>query len=58
MFRFWNKNPEGADREGHTRGGLQRSKTDGFTMGTTVHNYGPEIDNTATLRYMEPYQAR
>lgn len=58
MTRFWDKNPEGPDRMGHTRGAVQRHKPDGFTLSTAVHNFGPDLDNTDTLRCMEPYQAR
>lgn len=58
MTRFWDKNPEGPDKMGHTRGGIQRHKPDGFTLSTSLHSFGPDLDNTATLRYMAPYQSR
>ena len=56
--RFKDDTPQGLNREGHTRGGLQPQKRDGFTMSTGVHSYGPEIDTTETLRRLEPYQSR
>ncbi|XP_070191414.1 stabilizer of axonemal microtubules 4-like isoform X2 [Littorina saxatilis] len=58
MTRFEDSTPHGLNRAGHTRGAIQRQKTDGFTMSTRVHDFGPDIDNTQTLRTMEPYQAR
>ncbi|XP_076444876.1 stabilizer of axonemal microtubules 4-like [Babylonia areolata] len=58
MTRFQDRNPYGEDRMGHTRGGIQFQQRDGYTMSTGVHSYGPDINNTQTLRNMEPYQAR
>ncbi|XP_060065144.1 protein phosphatase 1 regulatory subunit 32-like [Ylistrum balloti] len=51
-------NPQGIDRAGHTRGGVQQQKPDGFTKSTAVHAYGNDLDTTATLRRLEPYVAR
>ena len=51
-------NPLERDREGHTRGGVQTQKPDGFTKSTAVHSYGDDIQTTATLRRLEPYVAK
>ncbi|CAG2189017.1 PPP1R32 [Mytilus edulis] len=59
MTRFGpDPTPVGKDREGHTRGEIQRQKPDGFTKSTSVHSYGQDIHSTDTLRRLEPYVAR
>lgn len=59
MTRFGpDPTPVGKDREGHTRGEIQRQKPDGFTKSTSVHSYGQDIHTTDTLRRLEPYVAR
>lgn len=56
--RFTDDNPKGKWREGHTRGGVQRQKKDGYTKSTQVHSNGPDIDTTQNLRSLDPYVAR
>lgn len=59
MTRFGpDPTPYGKDREGHTRGGIQQQKPDGFTKSTSVHSHGPDIQSTETLRRLEPYVSR
>ncbi|XP_062510540.1 stabilizer of axonemal microtubules 4-like [Corticium candelabrum] len=57
---FWNKNPQGAAREGHTEGKILQHSTNGFTKSTAVHGtaLGNEQDSTALLRSLNPYQAK
>jgi len=56
--RFQDKTPYGLDRDGHTWGGVQPHQPDGFTRSTQVHEHGPEVSSTGTLRNLEPYVAR
>ncbi|PVD28154.1 hypothetical protein C0Q70_10739 [Pomacea canaliculata] len=58
MIRFQDENPKGRDRLGHTRGAVQRQKSDGYTMSTRTHSFGPDINTTRELRSLEPYVAR
>ena len=58
FYRFQDKTPHDLDREGHTWGGIQPQKPDGFTRSTQVHDLGPEVNSTGTLRRLEPYVAR
>lgn len=58
MTKFKDDTPQGKDRMGHTRGGVHRHLRDGYTMSTSVHSYGPTLDNTQKLRTLEPYVAR
>lgn len=56
--RFLDRTPGGIDREGHTWGGTQPQKPDGFTKSTNLHSHGAEVNSTGTLRGLEPYVAR
>ena len=56
--RYVDRTPQGIDREGHTWGGVQDQKRDGFTRSTNLHDLGPEVDHTAALRRLEPYVSR
>lgn len=56
--RYLDRTPKGLDREGHTWGGVQPQRQDGFTRSTRVHGNGAELDSTTTLRTLEPYVAR
>ena len=58
LFRFLDRNPQGIERAGHTWGGVQRQKEDGYTRDVTAFPTGPNYDATATLRRLEPYAAR
>ena len=57
-FRFWDRTSKNMDREGHTWGGIQPQKEDGFTKSTSVHSYGPDVNTTSTIRGLEPYVSR
>ena len=54
------RSARGVDRAGHTWGGVQPLKADGFTRSEGVHTgtLGQEGNTTATLRRLEPYVAR
>jgi protein phosphatase 1 regulatory subunit 32 len=56
--RFTDRTPQGIERMGHTWGGVQPQKSDGFTRSTGVHNYGPNYNSTSVMRNLEPYVAR
>ncbi len=56
-FRFVDRTPKGRDRAGNTWGNTQRQKEDGFTKSTQVHDFGSQLNSTATLRRLEPYAA-
>ena len=43
---------------GHTWGGVQRQKEDGYTRDVRNFPQGLNVDTTATLRRLEPYAAR
>lgn len=57
-YRFTDPTPGGKAREGFVQGGVEVMKDDGFTKSTAVHQFGPEIDSTATLRRLAPYVSR
>ena len=58
--RFRDRTARGIDRAGHTWGGVQPQRPDGFTRSEGVHTgtLGQEGNTTATLRRLEPYVAR
>ncbi|KAF6016462.1 PPP1R32 [Bugula neritina] len=56
--RFTDPTPKGKAREGFVQGGVETMKQDGFTKSTSVHQFGPDVDSTATLRRLAPYVSR
>jgi protein phosphatase 1 regulatory subunit 32 len=58
QMRFLDRTPQGNDRQGHVWGGIMIPREDGFTRSTTMHNHGPQINTSETLRRLEPYVAR
>lgn len=56
--KHYDMNPRGDDRKGRTEGNVFTQLPNGFTKGTSVHSFGPEIDTTAELRWQKPYVAR
>lgn len=58
MHRFQDPTPMGKEREGFVQGGLEKMKDDGFTKSTAVHQFGPDINSTDTIRRLAPYVAR
>ncbi|XP_069755003.1 stabilizer of axonemal microtubules 4 isoform X2 [Narcine bancroftii] len=57
-LRFDDKTPKGVDREGWTRGGIQKQLSDGFVRSTHLHKYGSECNITESLRQIHPHVVR
>lgn len=56
--RFKDPTLVGKEREGFVQGGVDPMQPDGFTKSTAVHNFGPDVNTTQTLRNLAPYVAR
>lgn len=58
MNRFVDPTPVAKEREGFVQGGVEKMKEDGFTKSTSVHQFGTQVDSTATIRRLAPYVSR
>jgi hypothetical protein len=57
IIRFIDTTPKGRDREGYIVGGVNGSKTNGFTSNTNIHE--PGIFNPDfILTNAQPYQSK
>ncbi|XP_072905473.1 stabilizer of axonemal microtubules 4 isoform X3 [Hemitrygon akajei] len=59
-YKLWHndKTPKGEDREGWTRGGIQKQLADGFVRSSIIHKHGPDYNITENLHRIHPHVAR
>ncbi|XP_072448295.1 stabilizer of axonemal microtubules 4 isoform X2 [Chiloscyllium punctatum] len=59
-YKLWHndKTPKGQDREGWTRGGIQKQFPHSYATSSKIHQHGPDYNVTETLRRIQPYVVR
>ncbi|XP_067902961.1 stabilizer of axonemal microtubules 4 [Heterodontus francisci] len=57
-LRYYDKTPKGEDREGWTRGGIQKQFANSYVSSTKIHQHGPDYNITESLRRIHPHVAR
>uniref|UniRef100_UPI00398EF0D5 stabilizer of axonemal microtubules 4 n=1 Tax=Pristiophorus japonicus TaxID=55135 RepID=UPI00398EF0D5 len=55
---YYDKTPKGEDREGWTRGGIQKQLADTYDLRTNIHKLSPDYNIIESLRRIHPHVAR
>ncbi|XP_041052580.1 protein phosphatase 1 regulatory subunit 32 [Carcharodon carcharias] len=57
-LRYNDKTLKGEDREGWTRGGIQKQFPHSYAVSSKIHQHGPDYNITESLRRIHPHVAR